>query len=627
MTEARRLEGRGNANTCFRLSHAAHLENRLDDALLWLQKAISLAPDNAHYHYTLGRLYKALNNPAAAERAYQEALRLHPNHVDAWISLGILLRNLGRPTEAEQCHRSALRIDPSNFIAVVNLCNALISQDQFAAAASVASRHRNLFLQSADAARKALAQSPGSALAHYNLGRAVLHLNAREAAQHFRDALRINPSYFEAAESLGRCLSQCGVCDEALAAFQTASRLRPDSAETRLALAKTYRILDKLEESAAEYANVLRTHPRLALAKGGLAGALADLGEDERARQLFEEALAQEPADSSMQLDYATLQLRNGELAGTWQRYEARWRACGGRETVERMFAQTQWNGESLDGKGLLVCCEQGLGDEIVFASVLADVMREAGHCIIECDQKLEALFKRSFSGATIFGVDRSNKDWHHALEQNLERLPRFDYWIPLATLPRHRRTSVEAFPTRGGYLAADPERVRHWRERLHALGAGPKIGVSWRGGTAITQGAARSLTLEQLRPVLAVPGGHFVSLQYGDCRAEVENFVANSGITLHHWPEAIAAYDDCAALLAALDLVISVCTAVVPLTAALGRGVWVLTPFVADWRYGRTGTTTPWFPGARLFRQSQRGVWSPVIAAVAAALDEWKRR
>ena len=617
-------EARGNADASFRLSHLAHLENRLDDALAWLLNAAALAPENAHYHYTLGRLHKARNDWGAAERSYREALRLRPDHVDAWISLGILLRNLGRAAEAERCHRSALRIDPNNFLAVINLGNALISQDQFAAAADLARVHRNLFLQSADNARRALAANPGSAVAHYNLGRAVLYLSEQEAARHFRDALQINPSYFEAAESLGRCLSQLGACDEALAAFESASRLRPDSIETRLALAKTYRVVDRLEESAAEYASVLRIAPDLASAKGGMAGALADLGENERARRLFEEALAQEPDDAAIRLDYAILLMRNGEFADAWINYEARWRACTGRETVERAFAQPQWNGESLAGKCLLICCEQGLGDEIVFASVLPDVVREADHCIIECDHRLEALFRRSFSGATIFGVDRSKRDWHRALEQRLGQLPAFDYWIPAGSLPRHRRSSAEAFPSSAGYLAADPERVRHWRDRLQALGSGPKIGISWRGGTAITQGAARSLTLEQLRPVLATNDVHFVSLQYGDCRAERESFVSATGMSLHHWPDAIDRYDESAALIAALDLVVSVCTAVVPLGAALGRPVWAMTPMVADWRYGRSGASAIWFPGARIFRQPRRGAWVPVIAEVAAALRDY---
>ena len=630
MTEARQLddraasEARGNAEASFRLSHAAHLENRLDDALAWLLNAVLLAPRNAQYLYTLGRLHKARNDWTAAEQAYREALRLWPDYVDAWISLGILLRNLGRPGEAERCHRAALSRDPNNFLAVVNLGNALVSQEQYAKAAALAHAHRHLFQQSADAARRALAANPGSAVAHYNFGRAVLHLNEREAVRHFRAALEINPACFEAAEDLGRCLSQLQECEEALGAFETACRLRSDSFETRLALAKTYRVLDRLEESAAEYANVLRACPDLARAKGGMAGALADLGEDERARKLFEEALAQEPDDASMQLDYAILLMRNGEFAQAWSNYEARWRACAGRETVERAFSQPKWNGESLAGKCLLICCEQGLGDEIAFASVFQDVASEAAHCIIECDHRLEALFRRSFGSATIFAVDRGGSDWHRLLEQKRAELPAFHYWTPAGSLPRFRRASAEAFPSRAGYLTADPERVHYWRSRLQTLGSGPKVGISWRGGTAITQGAARSLTLEQLLPVLATQGVHFVSLQYGKCQSEVEGFAAATGIPLHHWPEAVTDCDENAALLEALDLVVSVCTAVVPLSAALGRTTWVLAPFVSDWRYGRSGEPIYWYPSVRAFRQTQRGNWAPVIAAVAAALRDY---
>ena len=130
-----------------------------------------------------------------------------------------------------------------------------------------------------------------------------------------------------------------------------------------------------------------------------------------------------------------------------------------------------------------------------------------------------------------------------------------------------------------------------------------------------------RSLTLEQLRPILATRATHFVSLQYDECADEIKAFGASAGIPIHHWQEAIDDYDETAALAGALDLVISVCTAVVHLCGALGRPVWVMAPFVAEWRYGREGPSMIWYPSVRMFRQHKLDDWSPVMAAVKRAL------
>jgi ADP-heptose:LPS heptosyltransferase len=159
---------------------------------------------------------------------------------------------------------------------------------------------------------------------------------------------------------------------------------------------------------------------------------------------------------------------------------------------------------------------------------------------------------------------------------------------------------------------------VGEWKRRLDALGPGPKIGLSWRGGVGHTGKARRSLTLEQLRPVLKSPGEHFISLQYTDVQAELAELRTRHGITVHHWPEAIDDYDETAALVCALDQVVTVCTAIVHLTGALGRPAIVMVPFGSDWRYGAEGDRMLWYPSVRLVRQSAIGEWSTVLETVA---------
>jgi Tfp pilus assembly protein PilF len=581
-------------------------------ASMGVVQAMTSGSDDSQQHYALGRAYKARNEFAAAEQEYRHALQIHPDYFDAWISLGILLRNLGRLAEAEACQREAVRIDPNHFLAMLNLGNALFAQGRLEEAA-------RWF-------RQAVERSPHSAEAQNNLGRALLRLKEIvQAAQHFSAALKINFDYFEAAEGLGICLFQAGRFEHAAEALAHASRLRPGSIETRLFLARASKVARNLEAAAAEYRRLLDEHPDLPEAQCGLAVVFATRGEYASARVLFEQAIAARPGDAYTRLQYGSFLLRNGEYANAWDYYESRWHQAyaGWVDAIDRKLPQPRWQGEPLAGKALLVTCEQGLGDEIMFASIVPDIIRESGHCIVECDARLESLFRRSFPSATVFGVNRREKDWQWILAGNLPRLPSFDRWTPSGTLPCYRRTATEHFPRHSGYLVADGDRKRHWQDRLRELGAGPKIGIGWRGGVPISNTAARSVTLEQLRPLLDTQGVHFVNLQYGDCRGEIDSFTAASGIAIHHWQEAIDDYDETAALVCALDLVISVCTSVVHLGGALGRPVWVMAPRVPEWRYGAQGPAMIWYPSVRMFRQPQLDAWDAVISQVKDALLE----
>jgi hypothetical protein len=181
------------------------------------------------------------------------------------------------------------------------------------------------------------------------------------------------------------------------------------------------------------------------------------------------------------------------------------------------------------------------------------------------------------------------------------------------------RRRAAD-FPQRS-YLHADPARVRAWRERLAACGPGPKVGISWRGGTPTSRSGLRSLELARFAPFLAGVPAVWVSLQYSDCREELDGFARRHRVTVRHWQEAIDDYDETAALVSALDVVVSVCTAIVHLSGSLGQRALVMVPHAAEWRYGAAGETMPWYPSVRLFRQRARGDWDAVFEALGREL------
>jgi hypothetical protein len=275
------------------------------------------------------------------------------------------------------------------------------------------------------------------------------------------------------------------------------------------------------------------------------------------------------------------------------------------------------WDGGPLQGKTLLVHAEQGIGDEIMFASCFPDLLEQAGHLIIDCDARLAPLFSRSFPGASVHGgAQDEGPAW-------LDALPRADVQIPAGSLPRYLRPTLEAFPAQAGYLQADPARRELWRQRLAALGPGLKVGISWRGGRDAVQMAKRSVPLTQWGPILHVPGVQFVSLQHGDYDAELGQAREQLGVPIQHWPEIdpLTDMDGFAALIAALDLVIAIDNSTVHLAGALNTPVWCLQPFAPDWRWLLDTEHCHWYPSLTHFRQPRPGQWQAVLDTAGARL------
>jgi hypothetical protein len=308
----------------------------------------------------------------------------------------------------------------------------------------------------------------------------------------------------------------------------------------------------------------------------------------------------------------AVARLKRADFAA-WDEYEARFASP---LATHRPYAFPAWDGSPLREGTLLVYGEQGLGDQIMFASCLPELLARVPDCVVECDPRLGRLFERSFPEARVVTAAQNDPApaWLAGLGPDRARIRA---QVPIGSLPRWFRRSHSAFPRHYGFLRADPARVQAWRKRLAAHGTGPRIGVSWRGGTATSRRALRSLDLEQLAPVLRSVPATWVSLQYTDCRPEITAVEQRHGITVHHWQEAIDDYDETAALVAALDAVVSVCTAVVHLSGALDQRTLVMVPYAAEWRYGAAGGDMPWYPSVRLLRQRAPGDWADLLERV----------
>lgn len=498
---------------------------------------------------------------------------------------------------AETCCQKILNLRPEAALAYLHLARVRLAQGRLPEASECLNRAES---------------TPGLDLkTHNRIGIVWLDLDdCARAETRFRSILAADGTHAYAWCNLGIALQRKGDLEEALTCFRRALKLKPDFADAMHNGGLLLRDLGRPGEALAMLERAVSLKPGFALAHANIGVLHQDLGDIVQALADFDRALELEPESGDIHLTKAHLLLSSGRFREGWEEQEYRRLAP---EFPRDRFPFPEWQGEDLTGRNLLVYAEQGIGDEIMLAGCFPDLFAKGGRWVIECDPRLESLYRRSFPQAEFAGKRFKKPDtW-------LEAFRPIDLQIPVGSLPRFFRNEEADFPRHSGYLVADPQRIGRWKERLAALGPGLKIGLSWRGGTSRTNAYLRSIPLENWLPLLSQSNAHFVNLQYTDCRTELDSLHARHGIRIHSWREMETDYEETAALVASLDLVISVCTAVVHLAGALGVPVWVLVPNSPGWRYMRDRDHLPWYPSARLFRQAVPRDWAPVLRRVAA--------
>jgi len=467
-------------------------------------------------------------------------------------------------------------------------------------------------------ARTALACAPELPQAHCNLGIAVAQRGLEAAAlECFGRAIELDPGFVAARENQAALLTKLQRVEAAIAAWEAVLRMEPDHARAHAGrgvlllrtgdLAEARACLDRALVLGLDEPEV-RLHRALVEAASG----------DSLAAQRAMESLRGRIEDAELDWSLAVIKLSQGDFGGGWPLYEARL----GRsfESPRRAYPFPEWTGEPVGPGALLVMAEQGLGDEIMFASCYSDALERAPRCVIECDPRLERLFARSFPGASVVGAARDNdRSW-------LTRHPELRCQVHAGSLPRWFRADAARFPRHAGYLRPDGARVAHWRGRLAGYGEGLKVGIAWKGGLVHTRRSLRCVPLPELAALLRGSGRVFVSLQHDDDGTEAAQLSKLSGATVRAYPEALVDLDEAAALTCALDVVVTACSSVVHLSGALGVATFVLTPRVAEWRYLRSGDALPWYTGARLLRQQRDGEWAPVIADASVMVQALER-
>jgi tetratricopeptide (TPR) repeat protein len=459
--------------------------------------------------------------------------------------------------------------------------------------------------------RDALAGRPDHAEALHLLGN-VLKLQGRldEAVAVLKRAVGREAAPAELHFTLAECLCERGDIAQAEIHHRRAIEINPDFVPAYVNLSNMLRREDRLEEAVECLRAAIRLHPESAEAQHNLGKALYENGRGPEALAPFERAATLAPGDADMRYNYSEALLSAGKLGRGWEEYEFRFEMSHD-ATPRRPFGQPRWRGEDPAGKTLLVWAEQGIGDEILFAALYEDLVESGARCLFECAPKLVPLFTRSFPGAQV--VPRSDPP-HPLTAEGI------DYQCAAGSVARYLRPTLESFPSRP-FLAADEARVQYWRERYAALGPGLKVGFGWRSSNLRGKRVLACTRLEQWGPLFAVPGVHWVCLQYDQCEAELAAARREFGVELHRFGE-VDYFDDLAevaAMMKALDLVISAPTEVSLQAAALGVETWQMS-YGPDWQtHGTEGNV--WLPRTVRFERRRGETWPEVLETVASRL------
>ncbi|WP_322009714.1 tetratricopeptide repeat protein [Paraburkholderia sp. J12] len=545
-------------------AHLLRLRGRYSEALTTLERSLSVTTEFAPTHIELARLAAREGEFERANACYERAFQNSPQTaysskssewLDTWIELLLQLGLHARAVEVATGWCEA-RQDLARAWFLLGLAH-----------------HKNSSLQAALAAyQRALAIDAGNAMLHSNLSALHYQMQDDRASLRFaQQALRLDPDNALAWTNASNAWLRLRDPESALLTAERACALAPGYFVALLALSSALKELQRWDEAQAAVARAAQAAPRNP--KALWAGAM--------------------------------LQLRRGDYANGFVNHEARWAGSPELEHISFLTPQTRWQGEDLHGKVLLIWGEQGLGDAIQFVrfvSVIAEHMRAVGGTLIYCCfRKLMPLFERSFAAHEITFVP------HDATE-----IPAFDFDLPIGSLPLRLGVTLDTLPAPSRYLEADPIRVRRWGSKLSGDTAF-KVGLVWSGSRSHQRNPLRSISPSLYAQALGgIPGTLFYSLQIDG--AEDTKAIADGGVELIDHTASLDSFDETAALICNLDLVITVCTSVAHLSGALGVRTWLLLDVNPHWVWMLERPDSPWYPSVTLYRQEHYQDWSTVL-------------
>ena len=514
-----------------------------------------------------------------------------------WLNRAQAAQDGERTDEAIACYDRALQIKPDSLLALNGKGSLLGRLKQYDKALSCLDR--------------AVAANPNIFGTRFNRALALQNLEKLEAALgEYDEALRLKPDHAKAAMNRGMVLQALNRLDEALAAFDACLERDPDDADLLNARGAVLAGLKRWDEASASYERALAIDPAHLAALNNRAILLLLKGNEPESLRAFDKIVALAPDHRPARLHRSFILLRAGDLLRGWKEYE--WRRSGSMGEERASFAGALWLGkEPIGGKSILVFAEQGLGDTLQFCRYIELLAAHGAEIVLRVPPALKALL-RGLPGARIIGTD--------------EPPPQTDFHCALLSLPHAFATELATIPDRVPYLVPSQERAQRWGERLGVEGDPRqlKVGIAWHGQRRKrAEEADRSVPLRHFHGLARVPGVRLISLQKGEGVEELADVpsdvtIETLGEDFDHGPDAFL---DAAAVMAHLDLIVTIDTSLAHLAGALARPTWIALKYMADWRWLLDRSDSPWYPTARLFRQTSHDDWEGVFATIADAL------
>ncbi|MBB15915.1 hypothetical protein CMK22_11630 [Candidatus Poribacteria bacterium] len=563
-----------------------HRSGKLQQAEQICQQILDIDPQNAEVLNLFGLIACQAGKYEIAVDLINHALDISSNQPLFLNNLGFVLKEQGKISEAIAAYSQALDMTPESFEIYNNLGVALYKQRKYDKAI--------------EAYQKAIQIQPDFIEAYNNLGVAFKkkgELNS--ATQVYYQALRIQPDFAEAHRNLGDILQKQGEYDKAIEAYQKAIQIQPDYAAAYNNLGIAWQKQGKLEQAVQIYNKTLVIRPNYPQAYNNLANTLKEQGKLQEAVQVYHKAIEINPSYIDAHKNLGIVLLLQGDFQRGWQEYEWRLKPddlCSGNR------ARTRWDGSSLSGKTILLYAEQGFGDTIQFIRYVHLLMEYDTKILVECQPELLQLFGNIGAIQKTIAVGQS--------------LPKFDVNASLLSLPSILGTDLSSIPAKIPYLY-----VKSQSNTDLEMPSEYKVGVVWAGNLKHPDDNNRSVGLQQFSVLFDVVNCQFFSLQVGNRRDDIIRYSYSDEIT--DLGVNFSDFFDTAVAISELDLVISVDTAVAHLAGALGKPVWVLLPFVPDWRWLLEREDTPWYPTMRLFRQTNTRDWAEVLKKVRLALEK----
>ncbi|MDR1276767.1 MAG: tetratricopeptide repeat protein [Candidatus Accumulibacter sp.] len=625
------------------LAQAVYEQGRIEEAVGLIGDVLKLNPMRSAYHNDLGAMLAALKRWPEAEAAYRMAKVLDPHNPDAPFNLAIALSNQNKNDAALRELESLENVQPDFADAYALRGKILSSEGRYDEAADVFSKAIAHGLDNADVyadlgvalfragrreeALETLFESgkidPESAMANCCMGE-LMHEKGdiAKARCYFEKALEIDPSLAVVRNNLGVILQKEGDFLRAEAEFSRAIEFDPEMAAAYVNLGNCQNRRGRREDARASFQRAIEIDPYDPGTWNNLALLFYGERRFDKAEATFQQALSVRPDSPLVKFNYGVMRLSLGDFEAGWEEYEQR-HALKARENKgvhpsHSKFDCPEWDGEPLDGKGLFVDTEQGLGDSIQFVRYFGTLRARypSARLFFRCYFHLARLF---LLVAVKYGVTII---WN--TDQYEENKGDWDFFVPLMSIPRHLAGTRLTIPADVPYLGLPDAFISQWGARLSTL-VGKKVGVVWSGSEGYVAAGRRNMTISQFAPLFDIPGISWVSLQKlpkGDARGEIDTEGLSTKI-FDPMPE-VKDFADTAAIVANLDLVISVDTAVLHLAGAMGVAVWLMNRFDTDWRWEYDSSDSLWYPTMRIFRQKTSGEWAPVVTEVADALKKW---